>query len=237
MFRYVLSLTFAVSFAPAATISTTATCDGVTTVGTSLAICNDGRFIAAASISAFMVDVQSGQVAGLPGSSTGSASASFSGNFIFTVNGGSGNGFFYPCFFGGGDAFGAMVSMSFGGIGFSVSDSPFGSTNCALPPNLNFPLAKPFSFGVPQIVPIVNSGTAPDSLFHATSANETFLHGLEILFFDPSGNVLSNTTYTLVDSVPEPSSWSLLGVGLIFFVAVRIHRTRFHGRFHGCGLR
>jgi hypothetical protein len=38
-----LPLIFAVSFASAATISTSATCDGVTTVGTFSASCADGR--------------------------------------------------------------------------------------------------------------------------------------------------------------------------------------------------
>ena len=231
MFQYVLSVTFAVGLATAATISTTATCDGVTTVGTSSAMCNDGSFFAAASVSAFMVDVQSGQVTGLPGSSTGSASASFSGNFIFTVNGGSGNGFFYPCFYGSSDSFGASAEMSFAGIAFSASGSPIASTNCSLPPKLNFPLAKPFTFVVPQIVPIINNGSAPDNSFHGTSANETFLPGLEILFFEPSGNLLSNPTYTLVDSMPEPSSWSLLSIGLMLFLALPIRRMRLRGGF------
>ena len=198
MFQYVLSITFAVGLATAATISTTATCDGVTTVGTSSAMCNDGSFFAAASVSAFMVNVQAGQVTGLPGSSTGSASASFSGNFMFTVTGGSGNGFFYPCFFGSSDTFGSSAEMSFAGIAFSLFPSESPSTNCADPRSLNFPSAKPFTFGVPQIVPIVNSGSAPGDPFHGTSAGETFLPFSEISFFDPSGNLLSNVTFTLV---------------------------------------
>jgi hypothetical protein len=52
MLKFVLPLTFAVSCATAATIVTSATCDGVTTVGTATAMCSDGRFFAAASISA-----------------------------------------------------------------------------------------------------------------------------------------------------------------------------------------
>jgi hypothetical protein len=32
--------------------------------------------------------------------------------------------------------------------------------------------------------------------------------------------------------VPEPSAWPLLSIGLIFFLAARIRRIRFHGRFH-----
>ena len=194
MFKYVLSVIFAVGLATAATISTTATCDGATTVGTSSAMCDDGSFFAAASVSAFMVDVQAGQVTGFTRFSTGSASASFSGDFVFTVNGGSGNGFFYPCFIGASDAFGSSAEMSIAGIGFSLVPSESPSTNCAVPRSLNFPSAKPFTFGVPQIVPIVNSGSAPDNPFHGTSAQEAVTLGLDIVFFDPSGNLLSNGT-------------------------------------------
>jgi len=42
----------------------------------------------------------------------------------------------------------------------------------------------------------------------------------QILFFDPSGNLLSNVTFTLAE-VPEPSAASLLSIGLLFFVTVR----------------
>lgn len=50
MFKNVLSLTFAASLASAATISTSATCDGVTTVGTFSASCNDGHYMASADL-------------------------------------------------------------------------------------------------------------------------------------------------------------------------------------------
>jgi len=98
MVRYVLFFAFAVSFAPAATISTSATCDGVTTVGTVSASCNDGLFEAHASASQTSVFVDAGFSSFM--SSGGSATASFSADYVFTVNGGTGNGFFFPCFSG-----------------------------------------------------------------------------------------------------------------------------------------
>jgi hypothetical protein len=48
------------------------------------------------------------------------------------------------------------------------------------------------------------------------------------LFFDTSGNLLSNVNYTLVE-VPEPSAWSMLVVGLLFFAMMAIRGMRcFH---------
>ena len=119
MFKYVLSLTFAVGLASAATISTTVNCDGVTTVGTFSASCNDGRFMAQASIGisgGLSISVDAGPVAGPMTLPSGSASANFFDDYVFTVTGGTGEGFFFPCFNGGRDA-GADVGIFIGGIG------------------------------------------------------------------------------------------------------------------------
>jgi len=51
----------------------------------------------------------------------------------------------------------------------------------------------------------------------------------QILFFDASGNPLSNVTFTLVE-VPEPAAWSLLCDGLMFSLAVAIRGMRIRGR-------
>ena len=53
--------------------------------------------------------------------------------------------------------------------------------------------------------------------FFRSSVSESLDH---ILFFDASGNPLSNVTFTV--EVPEPAAWSLLSIGLIFFLAVAI---------------
>src|ERR1700720_3938233 len=105
MFKYLLSLTFAVSFATAATIITTATCDGVTTTGTTFAMCNIPFGAGAvASITApsfeespslletpFRVSVS----AAGPGNQSTSASANFFDDYVFTVFGGTGGGLFF----------------------------------------------------------------------------------------------------------------------------------------------
>jgi len=215
MFKYILSLTFAVTFATAATISTSVTCDGVTTVGTFSASCNDGHYMASADLlvsGGLSIGVHVSPSTEFP-PGTGSASANFFDDFVFTVNGGIGNGFFFPCFFGSSDA-GTSVSMGLAGIGLSISDN-FNVSNCGLPPF--FPAPKPFTFGVPQIVQVGMTGSGNFPLPREADASVGLDH---ILFFDPSGNQLSNVTYTLVE-VPEPSSWSSLSIGLILFTAAR----------------
>lgn len=145
------------------------------------------------------------------------------------MNGGIGNGFFFPCFSGSSDA-GTSVSMGLAGIGLSISDL-INISNCGPPPFS--PAPKPFTFGVPQIVQVGMTGSGNLPLTREADAGV----GLDqILFFDPTGNQLSNVTFTLVE-VPEPSAWSLLGVGLMFFVVVRIRRMRFRRCFHRCDLR
>jgi len=217
MFKYVLSPTFAVSFATAATISTSATCDGLTISGTTNAFCNDGFFMASANLEApsivtnpgpgtFSVFVSAGPVAGPPPLSSGSASARFSGEYLFTVTGGIGNGFFFPCFNRGFDT-GATSEISFAGVGLE-------GLNCA---SSVFASSIPFSFGVPQIVGIGMGGDAEVDTHHFNEESDASASLEVILFFDSSGNVLTNVTYTLASvDLPEPSAVSLLIVGLMF---------------------
>jgi hypothetical protein len=221
MFKYLLSLTFAVGLASAATISTSATCDGVTTVGTFSASCNDGRFAANAfisaplivsdTVSAFSVLAHAGAISGPPPLNMGEASANFSDEYVFTLNGGTGDGFFFPVF---------SLSEDSGTVGATFAGLETGCT-----PSMTVCM-KPFTFGVPQIVGIDMTAVA-DGVETRVGDASVFFDG--IAFFDPSGNPLSNVTFTLVE-VPEPSAWSLLGVGLMFFGAVRIRAMRFRGR-------
>jgi hypothetical protein len=219
MFRYVLSLTFVVGLASAATISTTATCDGVTTVGTFSASCNHGTSTAQASLE---IDGHFSVFAEATTSDFGGgediATANFSDDYVFTVFGGSGNGFFNPCFVGGGDG---HVSMSFADDSYDATGRGLNSTNCVGPI-----IFESFTFGVPQIVPITMFANVSQPLRFAEGiVSESLDH---ILFFDPLRNPLSNITFTLVE-VPEPSSWSLLGVGSMFFLAVAVS-FRSYGR-------
>jgi hypothetical protein len=199
MFKYVLSLTFAAGIASAATIGASATCDGVTTVGPFSASCGND-FVATAGVSQSSVSVSAVFMH--------SASASFSYDFVFTVLGGTGVGFFVPCLSGmtGSDA---SVGISFGGVGFGLlgfetnetcrANSPFGEV--------------PFTFGVPQIVHYSIEGSVFPSMLHGSGFGSASFDGIQ--FFDPSGNPLPNATFTLV-AVAEPSVWSLLIIGLIF---------------------
>jgi hypothetical protein len=111
MFKYVLSLTFAAGVALAATISTSATCDGVTAVGTFSASCNHLTSQAQASLEiSGTLSVFAEATTTDFGGGIDIGAANFSDDYVFTVFGGSGDGFFNPCFVGGGDG---HVSMSF----------------------------------------------------------------------------------------------------------------------------
>jgi len=218
MFRSVLSLTFAVSFATAATITTSATCDGIVTTGS----CNDGRVSAFARLDIRGFDEVEVNPIRFP--SSGSASAHFSDDYVFTVSGGTGSGLFMPCFtasagFSSGSV--VSVSMGFGGVGFGRNS--FGTSgNCFGGPDPFF--ERPFTFGVPQIVNFNIDGFA-SSARSEIDALETLT---EIQFFDTAGHQLSNVTFTLVStSIPETSTLSLLTVGLVFLVAVRIRGMRY----------
>lgn len=215
MFKYVLSVSLAVGLATAATIS--ATCDGVTTFGTTSASCSGfGPVFAMIQTSpSFAASASANAQANGAGSMF--TSASVSGDFFFTVFGGTGQGSFYPCFVGGGNHT-AVEQGVFDGVSVDF-DGTVGATNCGgRDLNFFFPLSKPLTFGVSQVVPfqIVVSAFAGFPFF-SDSASLSFA---QIIVFDASGHLVPNATYTLVD-VPEPSSWSLLSIGLILFTAAR----------------
>ena len=223
MFKHVFSLTLAVGLASAATISTTATCDGVTTFGTASATCNDGHFSATATDSSTHLSLSA-----LPVDPTGSggASASFSADYVFTVfpfvPGVSGGGLFFPCFSSSGEN--ATGEASFGGITI-----PLGFPNC--PPGLAgfspFPFGT-FTFGVPQIVHFsIEADVTGSAASHLLGGADFSFNGIQL--FNPCGPPsgcgpedlqLVPYPYTLVE-VPEPAAWSLLSIGWLFFVVVR----------------
>jgi hypothetical protein len=112
----------------------------------------------------------------------------------------------------------------FDGVTFDADGSAVFTSNCVGTAADLFPLSKPLTFGASQMVPF---GLAASALagfpFFSVTANISLG---TIIFFDASGNVLPNATYTLV-SVPEPSGLYLLSVGLMLFLALPIRRMRF----------
>jgi hypothetical protein len=210
-----------VCLASAAIINTTATCDGRTITGTLSASCNDGNFAANAVISApslassnttladFLAIAHAGVIR-FPPFEVGEATASFSGDYVFTVMGGTGGGFVFPV---------TVLSEDSGlsGVTFAGVNGACNMLSCS----------APFTFGVPQIVNIDVSATAFGFAERVGDAAASFQ---EIVFLDASGNQLSNVTFTLV-SVPEPSTVWLLGVGLMCFLVVPISGSRPRGRF------
>jgi hypothetical protein len=219
MFRYVLSLTFAVGLASAATIITIATCDGVTTTGTTGASCDDGRSSAIAGVgtNVFGFGVSAQADAGgfnPPPSQSAFASATFIDQYVFTVFGGTGGGFFSPCF-----------NISGSGQGQFVQANDFGGS----PPFIGCIDHTAFTFGVSQIfsLDMVASITLPGPPPQQQGqVSVTFLQAFS--FLDSAGNPLSNITFTLVE-VAEPAEWSLLSIGLIFLaVAIRGVRLRMY---------
>jgi PEP-CTERM motif len=215
MFKYILSVSLAVGLVSAATISTSATCDGVTTVGTDFAGCDDGHFEARAGVSSTGAGASAMFLPSSPPDFRGGgASASFSDDYVFTVTGGTGAGFFHPCVSGSaGRISDAGAGVSLGGTGVSVINPPCADTSFA------FSNSAPFTFGVPQIVHYSITASANPSPLHGSAFASVTFDG--IVFFDPAGNPLPNATFALV-SVPEPSTWFLLGVGLIFFLSVTV---------------
>jgi hypothetical protein len=218
MFKYVLSVSVAVSLASAATMSTIATCDGVTTTGTTGASCDDGRSSAIAGVGTnflgFGVSAQA-DAGGFnpPPSQSAFASATFIDQYVFTVFGGTGAGFFSPCFNISGSGQGQFAQAN----GFAGSP-PF--NGCIDPTAFTFGVSQIFSLDM--VASITLPGPPPQQQGQVTV---TFLQAFS--FLDSARNPLSNVTFTLVE-VPEPSAWSMLSIGLLFFAAVwRIFLRRY----------
>jgi hypothetical protein len=157
------------------------------------------------------------------GSGSSFTSASASGDFLFTVFGGTGQASFYPCFVAGGNHT-AEEDGFFDGI--SVSFYGSSGSNCFGDGSGLFPSSKPLTFGVSQIVPFQIAASAFAGFpFFSVSAS---IGLARILVFDASGNLLPNPSYTLVSvDLPEPSALSLVGVGLISLAALsQVRRKR-----------
>jgi len=238
MFKYLLCFAFAVSCASAGLIAIAqASCDSMTNTGTTSALCSysfnvdpvHSGFLTV-SASGFIFD--EGNISGTADArafgdrGTGNASLSLSEDFIFTVNGGSGDGFFVGCFSGFADPgfAGAQVSAggSFGGSGGSSFFGPLDTCGS----QFNFLRDRePFTFGVSQILTAALSAGVNQQFFRGPDSADARVgwgsaNGDLFLLFDAAGNPITASSTLIPVPGPEPSSVSLLGVGLMFFVAM-----------------
>lgn len=143
------------------------------------------------------------------------------------MTGGTGNAFVLPCFSGTGRG---MGGIGFGGVDFNFLDHPGPAGNCGGGSPSEFSRPRPFTFGLPQIVTVHMNAFVAEGPFLAQNAVVSW--GGTVLFFDGSGNPISASFSLVPASVPKPSPWSLLSVGLMFFLALPIGGLRLRGRFH-----
>ena len=142
------------------------------------------------------------------------ASATFIDDYVLTITGGTGQGFFAPCLFAGAMFIGTQTidSASFGSASVNTGMGDRVGT-CAS--GLNQYIA--FTFDVPQTFTVSLS-----SLTGAGSGSAS-LTGLQFMTALPPFKPLNDAHFTLVSvDLPEPSAWSLLPVGVMFFLVVAI---------------
>ena len=147
----------------------------------------------------------------------------FTHDYVFTVTGGTGGGFFTPCLFTGQKFSGPFELL--GGTSASFGSDSITTLNGS--PTMTCPLRfgdltsvapLPFAFGVPQTFTVALSIGGD---FEGSFRSELF--GFQ---FSPSCSPFgppcpTDIHFSLVSvDLPEPSTLSMLGVGLMFFLAV-----------------
>jgi hypothetical protein len=235
MLKYSIFLFLAIDCADPATISLTAYCspNGSYQTGPTFASCSSTDQTASATVDAqlFYQDTLGGGAyfSGSPGVTTSVeppvcdyssctltfTNASFADDYVLTVTGGVGQGFFVPCMFAGGYGFGTEAQLA--SASFGNSTVTFGGS-CAVPYPPFTPLIQllptPFTFGVPQTFPISLSIRFEDG-----GVEYADIWGFQ--FFDTFGNPITNAQFTLVSvDLPEPCAWSLLSIGLMFVLVL-----------------
>jgi hypothetical protein len=241
MFKFVIGILLGIGCAAAATVSLGANCgfDSSSQGGPTFSSCASPGQSASATVDAqlFYQDTLGGGTysSGSPGVTTSVeppnchfpcttaavTNASFADDYVLTVTGGVGQGFFEPCMFAGGFGFGTeaqLASASFGEFTLTFAGS------CAVPlPDIPLiqTLRTPFTFGVPQTFTVSLSIQFEDG-----GTEYADLWGFH--FFDTFGRPITNAHFTLVSvDLPEPSTLSLLSIGLVFLLAVGIRGMRF----------
>jgi hypothetical protein len=188
----------------AQTLSTAATCNGVTYYGTFSASCGESNTTnASASSGGGFVDALASSLA----SDSSSASASFSEAYILTVMGGIGDGFADPGLSAGGDSFGAE-DVAYSSAALYSNSGGCEASGDPLPPysfSTCGPTSMSFVFGVPQTVDIDLSATATSGPGYEDPGVNGGAGIGGFSFYDANGNPLNGVTYTFVPAPPPPT--------------------------------
>ena len=215
----------------AGTVGTAVNCGGPPIVGSYSAACGSFGTGTGAEAEASLTGMFASAGASTGNSWDGSsASANFSADYMLTVTGGSGYGFFEPLWSGsfenddglgqswGQVELGSCLMISTDGPPFSIgcTPTPMGPTNF-------------FAFGVPEIVGYGASVTAyaGPSLNYIPQGVSGWAGGYpDLEFFDANGQPLSGITYTFVPvATPEPATLPLLtAMVCAALIAIKRHR-------------
>lgn len=202
-----------------------ATCNGVSYEAADYAACGSSN-TPGAFAAAYEGFASAGEWGG------GSASASFTADYVLTVTGGSGNGFMDPDLMTFGDSWGGQAIA---GASASLEGSSGGCEANAAgegpPNNLGStcdPTSVAFVFGVPQILTLSLSAIA-------SGGEDTLVSGDAyygpLLFFYDNGQPISGVTYTfvpVVEPTPEPGTLLVTAMACIVFVATLAAPGRRH---------
>jgi hypothetical protein len=220
--RVLVSLLLASIPVCAGTLDITATCDGVVYPGAYS--CSDGSLQTPgpyANVDGSYLQIEAG-IWLPPGGTIDSASASFTGEYVLDITGGSGSGHAEPLWWFSADNYLGTAAMA--GISATMVTSMGSCYVVSIYPEQNPQTCDslPFTFGVPQMVTI--------SLFAGASASvpaEVNAFGWfdGFYFFDSSGNPTS-ATYSLapIELTPEPATWLLAATA--FAALVTLARPR-----------
>ena len=217
--RALISLLLASIPICAGTLDITATCDGVVYPGAYS--CSDGSLQTPgpyANVMGSSLQVDAG-IWLAPGGTISSASASFTGEYVLDITGGSGSGYAEPLWMFFADNYLGTLAMA--GISATMVTSMGDCSVESIFPSDNNPQtcsSLPFTFGVPQTVAVSLSAGAIASfpaLVNAIGSFDGFY------FFDSFGRPTS-ATYSLapVELTPEPATWLLTATAFAALVTL-----------------
>ena len=207
------------------TVSTSATCDGVTNEGSyGAASCGDSG-IGGASAEASLAEMYVYAIAssGYDTPDSSSATASLTQDFILTVTGGQGDGY--------AETEGLYVSGQWRGPqAWASASASLGPCHFESESDVGLPqiCQVPFVFGVPQTLTLSESVSASAGPYIGTPG-ATGSAGLEnyfFVFFNDQGQ-MSGVTYTFVpgEVTPEPRTLPLLtAMACAAFIAFKLRR-------------